>query len=120
MTTATGVLFGSALVLLPMMLVSGQTWFPQQIDSGAIATLLAIAINAVFLMLFLEIIGRAGPVFFAQFNYLAVLAGVAWAPSFSASGFRFISFWRWPHVRRHVSLGIPRALFAVALNVCVP
>ncbi len=77
-TTATGVLFGSALVLLPMMLVSGQTWFPQQIDSGAIATLLAIAINAVFLMLFLEIIRRAGPVFFAQFNYLAVLAGVAW------------------------------------------
>jgi drug/metabolite transporter (DMT)-like permease len=77
-TTATGVLFGSALVLLPMMLVSGQTWLPQQIDSGAIATLLAIAINAVFLMLFLEIIRRAGPVFFAQFNYLAVLAGVAW------------------------------------------
>ena len=29
-------------------------------------------------MLFLEIIRRAGPVFFAQFNYLAVLAGVAW------------------------------------------
>ena len=31
-----------------------------------------------FLVLFLEIIRRAGPVFFAQFNYLAVLAGVAW------------------------------------------
>ena len=30
-------------------------------------------------MLFFEIIRRAGPVFFAQFNYLAVLAGVAWA-----------------------------------------
>jgi drug/metabolite transporter (DMT)-like permease len=77
-TTATGVLFGSALVLLPMMLVSGETWFPQQFDSGAIATLLAIAINAVFLILFLEIVRRAGPVFFAQFNYLAVLAGVTW------------------------------------------
>jgi len=29
-------------------------------------------------VLFFEIIRRAGPVFFAQFNYLAVLAGVAW------------------------------------------
>ena len=76
--TGAGVLFGSALVLLPVMLVSGQTWFPQQLDNGAIATLLAIAINAAFLVLFLEIIRRAGPVFFAQFNYLAVLAGVAW------------------------------------------
>ena len=75
--TGAGVLFGSAL-LLPVMLISGQIWFPQQLDNGAIATLLAIAINAAFLVLFLEIIRRAGPVFFAQFNYLAVLAGVAW------------------------------------------
>ncbi len=42
------------------------------------ATLISIAINAVFLVLYLEIIRRAGPVFFAQFNYLAVLTGVAW------------------------------------------
>ena len=120
-TTATGVLFGSALVLLPMMLVSGQTWFPQQIDSGAIATLLAIAINAVFLMLFLEIIRRAGPVFFAQFNYLAVLAGRGLGrPHFRRAAFDLYLFGDGPHVRRHVSLGIPRALFAVALNVCVP
>jgi drug/metabolite transporter (DMT)-like permease len=76
--TGAGVLFGSALLLLPVMLISGQIWFPQQLDNGAIATLLAIAINAAFLVLFLEIIRRAGPVFFAQFNYLAVLAGVAW------------------------------------------
>jgi drug/metabolite transporter (DMT)-like permease len=73
-----GVLFGSALVLLPVMLAAGQFWIPERLDDAAIATLLAIAINAVFLVLFFEIIRRAGPVFFAQFNYLAVLAGVAW------------------------------------------
>ncbi len=73
-----GVLFGSSLVLLPVMLITGQDWFPRTFDDGAIATLIAIAINAAFLVLFLEIIRRAGPTFFAQFNYLAVLAGVAW------------------------------------------
>ena len=73
-----GVLLGSALVLLPVMLIAGQAWFPERLDEAAIATLLAIAINAAFLVLFFEIIRRAGPVFFAQFNYLAVLAGVAW------------------------------------------
>jgi drug/metabolite transporter (DMT)-like permease len=30
-------------------------------------------------VLFFEIIRMAGPSFFAQFNYLAVLAGVAWS-----------------------------------------
>ncbi|MGD0188532.1 MAG: DMT family transporter [Roseiarcus sp.] len=73
-----GVLFGSSLVLLPVMLITGQEWFPRTFDDGAIATLIAIAINAAFLVLFLEIIRRAGPTFFAQFNYLAVLAGIAW------------------------------------------
>jgi drug/metabolite transporter (DMT)-like permease len=76
--TGAGVLFGSALVLLPVMLLAGQAWLPTHLDQAAIGTLLAIAINAAFLVLFLEIIRRAGPVFFAQFNYLAVLAGVAW------------------------------------------
>jgi drug/metabolite transporter (DMT)-like permease len=76
--TAAGVLFGSALVILPVMLLAGQAWVPTRLDNAAIGTLLAIAINAVFLILFLEIVRRAGPVFFAQFNYLAVLAGVAW------------------------------------------
>ena len=73
-----GVLFGSSLVLLPALLFTGQGWFPQAFDGGAVATLIAIAINAAFLVLFFEIIRRAGPTFFAQFNYLAVLAGVGW------------------------------------------
>jgi drug/metabolite transporter (DMT)-like permease len=73
-----GVLFGSSAVLLPVMLIAGQAWVPERLDTGAIASLLAMGINAIFLVLFFEIIRRAGPTFFAQFNYLAVLAGVAW------------------------------------------
>ena len=61
-----GVLLGSALVLLPVMLIAGQAWFPNGWTKAAIATLLAIAINAAFLVLFFEIIRRAGPVFFAH------------------------------------------------------
>lgn len=76
--TGAGVMFGSAAVLLPIMLLSGQLWLPHELDQATMATLTAGGINAVFLVLFLEIIRRAGPVFFAQFNYLAVLAGVAW------------------------------------------
>ena len=73
-----GVLFGSSLVLLPVMLIAGQGWLPHAFDAGAIGTLIAVAINAAFLVLCFEIIRLAGPTFFAQFNYLAVLAGIAW------------------------------------------
>jgi drug/metabolite transporter (DMT)-like permease len=73
-----GVLFGSCLLLLPLMFLAGQEWVPSSFDEGLIATLLATAINAVFLVLFFEVVRLAGPTFFAQFNYLAVAAGVAW------------------------------------------
>lgn len=72
------VLFGSSLVLLPVMLITGQGRFPQAFDYGAIGRLIAIAINAAFLVLVFKIIRWAGPTLFAQFNYLAVLAGIAW------------------------------------------
>jgi drug/metabolite transporter (DMT)-like permease len=73
-----GVLFGSSLVLLPIMLIAGQAWVPQNLDARVIATILAALINAAFLVLFFEVIRLAGPTFFAQFNYLAVPAGAAW------------------------------------------
>jgi drug/metabolite transporter (DMT)-like permease len=75
---AAGVLLGSSLVLLPVMLIAGQGWLPRTFDVGVIGTLIAVGINASFLVLFFEIIRRAGPTFFAQFNYLAVLAGIGW------------------------------------------
>ena len=74
-----GVLLGSSAVLVVIMAITGQTyWFADFATAGDRAVLLAAAVNAVFVVLFLEIVRRAGPVFFAQFNYLAVLAGIAW------------------------------------------
>lgn len=74
-----GVLLGSSAMLVVIMAITGQTyWFADFATAGDRAVLLAAAVNAVFVVLFLEIVRRAGPVFFAQFNYLAVLAGIAW------------------------------------------
>ncbi len=70
-------LFGSSLVLLPIMLIAGQAELPTA--GGAVPIVLAGVINAVFFVFFFEIIRLAGPTFFAQFNYLAVLAGVGWS-----------------------------------------
>ena len=76
---AAGVLVGSAVVVVPLMLVA-RAW---QLPDGpalqaAVPVLLAGAINAAFFVLLFEIIKRAGPTFFAQFNYLAVLSGIGW------------------------------------------
>jgi drug/metabolite transporter (DMT)-like permease len=74
-----GVLLGAAAVLVPICAATGQGyWFEGFPSRGDVAILLAIAVNAAFAVLFLEVIRLAGPVFFAQFNYLAVLAGIAW------------------------------------------
>jgi drug/metabolite transporter (DMT)-like permease len=74
---ACGMLFGSSLVMLPIMLIAGQAELPTV--ATALPIVLAAAINAVFFVFFFEIIRLAGPTFFSQFNYLAVLAGVAWS-----------------------------------------
>ncbi len=76
---ASGVLLGSSAILAVISAVTGQTyWFPDFPSAGDWALIGAVAINAVFVILYLEIIRIAGPVFFAQFNYLAVLSGIAW------------------------------------------
>lgn len=76
---AAGILLGAAVGLLPLAIVTGQiAWRPTGLGDAEIATLLAALIYAAFTWLFLEIIRMAGPTFFAQFNYLAVMAGLAW------------------------------------------
>jgi drug/metabolite transporter (DMT)-like permease len=76
---AAGILLGAAAGLLPLAVVTGQiAWRPMGLGDAEIATLLAAMIYAAFTWLFLEIIRMAGPTFFAQFNYLAVMAGLAW------------------------------------------
>lgn len=73
-----GVLFGSCVALLPLIFIAHQWWLPTHLDKGLTVTLIAAAINALFLVMLFEVVRLAGPTFFAQFNYLAVAAGVVW------------------------------------------
>lgn len=75
---AGGSLLGSALGLLPLLALSGLLYWPPLAPGATAPWLLASLVNAVFFVMLFEIIRRAGPTFFAQFNYLAVIAGVAW------------------------------------------
>ena len=76
---ACGTLLGAAAVLFPVMLLVGQGYFfsiPFALPDWVV--LIAIAISAVNLCLFFEIVRRAGAVFFSQFNYVVVPSGMLW------------------------------------------
>jgi drug/metabolite transporter (DMT)-like permease len=90
LSMAAGMLVGSSAMLIPIMAIAGQASVPT--GAGAIGALIAAAINAVFFVLFFEIIRLAGPTFFAQFNYLAVLAGVGWSIAIFGEGLSIYFF----------------------------
>jgi drug/metabolite transporter (DMT)-like permease len=73
-----GILIGSAAIVAPFMLALGQWSLPGGMGDGDFALLGSIVANCFVVVLFLEVIRLAGPTFFAQFNYLAVLAGIGW------------------------------------------
>ncbi len=78
-TLASGLLLAAAVLLVPVMLGTGQLYlFPGPSFEADLALLLVTLVNALHYFLFLDIIRLAGPVFFAQFNYLAVIAGIGW------------------------------------------
>ena len=75
-----GVLIGAAAVLVPIIVATGQYYgFPHFPTPGDWAMLGATAVECIVIVLFLAIVESSGPVFFAQFNYLAVLAGIGWS-----------------------------------------
>lgn len=76
-----GFLLGAAASLLPLVLIFDQAYWPFAGDLVA-PTLGSAAVNAVFIVLFAEIVRRYGPTFFAQFNYLAVVAALGWGAVF--------------------------------------
>ncbi len=80
-----GFLLGAALSILPLMVLSGHSYLPST-SQTLLPTLGAGAVNAVFILLFAEIVRRYGPTFFAQFNYLAVVAAIGWAALFFGEG----------------------------------
>ncbi|GAB5469489.1 MAG: DMT family transporter [Rhodospirillales bacterium] len=76
-----GFLLGAAAVILSLMLATDGLYVPSDM-ALLLPTLGAAAVNAVFIILFAEIVGRYGPTFFAQFNYLTVVAAIGWAALF--------------------------------------
>lgn len=75
---AGGILLGSAAILVPFMLATGQVYVPGAFKTEDLALLAAAGVIGVFVVLYIEIVRLAGPTFFAQFNYLAVFSGIAW------------------------------------------
>jgi len=80
MQLSTGVLLTSTLILFPVMLIIDGPVLPTEFSGAAIwATIWAAAADVAIFMCLFEIIRRAGPVFFAQLNYVSVAASVIWA-----------------------------------------
>ncbi len=77
---ACGILLAAACVMLPVMLIAdGPYLFTDAGWPGIAGMAWAAAIHCVTFYCFQEVTRRAGAVFFAQFNYLVVAAGIFWA-----------------------------------------
>ncbi|TPJ62654.1 DMT family transporter [Mesorhizobium sp. B2-7-1] len=77
---AAGTLLGAAVVAGLVMLALGSAALPSEwTGRTAMPLVLATAINAVFFVLFFELVARMGPTRFSIFNYLAVAAGILWS-----------------------------------------
>ena len=75
----TPVLIGGSLIMLPIMIATGQEWLPPASNEyGNYALLIAIFVNLTIWWIFLEIVRNAGPVFFTTANYIIVLSSIGW------------------------------------------
>ena len=85
---ACGLMLGSAILLVPIMLGLGQGYFFSGADLvGNLCILYASLLTAWIFYLFLEIIRLSGPVFVTQHNYIATLAGFGWGVVFFGEGY---------------------------------
>lgn len=90
---STGVLVVSSIVLLPVMLVVDGAFVFSGLEAKAVwSTIWAGFTDVVIFLSLFEIIRRAGPVFFAQFNYVVVVTGIIWAFLIFSDSF---SGWVW-------------------------
>ncbi len=77
---STGVLLVATIMLLPVMLVVDGAFVFSGLEAKAVwSTAWAGFTNVIIFLSLFEIIRRAGPVFFAQFNYVVVVTGIIWA-----------------------------------------
>jgi len=75
---AAGLTFVGTLAMLIVMAATGEWWaFDGAFGDGHVATLIAMANNALAFYLIFALIKRAGPVFFSLVNYIATLVGIA-------------------------------------------
>ena len=80
LSLACGILLAAACGMLPVMLVTdGPYLFTDAGWPGIGAMAWAAAIHCLTFYCYQEVTRRAGAVFFAQFNYLVVAAGIFWA-----------------------------------------
>ncbi len=80
---AVGILWTSALLLLPIMLATGQLYvFPGPVPRGDWAILGAVLINVLMWPLFYEIVRRTGAFLFSVMNIIGVVAGFGWGMLF--------------------------------------
>lgn len=76
---ACGLVSSASIILLPAMFLFDQAYiFPGPSVSADLAILGASTITCLMYVLFLVIVKAAGPVFFSQFNYVIVVAGLGW------------------------------------------
>tara|TARA_Y100001970_G_scaffold294319_1_gene450478 strand:+ start:9198 stop:10127 length:930 start_codon:yes stop_codon:yes gene_type:complete len=76
---SSGILIGGSLIMLPIMIATGQEWLPPASNEyGNYALLIAIFVNLTIWWIFLEIVRNAGPVFFTTANYIIVLSSIGW------------------------------------------
>ena len=78
-TFAAGIVSAAALMLAPAMAGLGETYVvPGPAAAADLAILGAAAVTVTMYVTFLVIVRAAGPVFFSQFNYVVVAAGLGW------------------------------------------
>ncbi|MDP7342890.1 MAG: DMT family transporter [Alphaproteobacteria bacterium] len=76
---SSGMVSAAAIMLLPAMFLFGHGYvFPGPSAWADIAILGASGLTCVMYVTFLTIVKAAGPVFFSQFNYVIVVAGLGW------------------------------------------
>ena len=76
---AAGLCLGASVFVLPVLLIVDSDFSPLTASAeGLTAIALAAVIYSATLSLLFEVIRRAGPVFWSQIGYIAVVSGIAW------------------------------------------
>jgi drug/metabolite transporter (DMT)-like permease len=79
LTMAIGMSGSATILLVPVMLGTGQAYlFPGPAPAGNLAVLYAAAISASVTTAFFALVRIIGGVYFSQFNYFIVLSGFGW------------------------------------------